>query len=244
MKKIIKYKVLKEDEKVQPKQKVEFDREHYLTQLKMEVGLSDIPTEELDKYKVQLNSPTGRSSSFSVNAKEYIDKELENIEKSIAEFNAAEDEDPAPVVETVSISVEESQEKMLRATIEKSENFWEWVEDVPQLKEVPMPEMPLDKFKYFKTNINAITYHVVLFDNDTRDFVDQYNMVKKHFCTEKEVDRNFLNGNELIINYLQWVNLVSRLEPPKTDVMTYEDISKRMDNVFEGVEGLDLPAGF
>lgn len=246
MKKLIKYKVITEKPKTVA-EKVVFNKDHYVEQLKKEIGLSDIPTKKLGEYTVQLNSPTGRSCSFSVNAKEYVDKELSNIEKSIKEFNEQQEDESGDLetsIETVSISIDESQEKLIRETIEKSDNFHEWIEDEKLLKAPEREELPLEKFKYFKTDIGNVIRYVVLFDNETRDYTDQYNAVKGHFCTSGQVDRNFLMGNEVIINYLQWVGLVSKLTPPAKDVMNYEDISKRMDNIFQGVEGLDLPEGF
>ena len=89
---------------------------------------------------MQLNSPTGRSSSFSINAKEYVDNELANIEKQIEEHNKTTDIDPEPTFDIVSIMVDEKQEAFMRKTIESSKDFWEWVEEKPAISEVKMEQ--------------------------------------------------------------------------------------------------------
>lgn len=212
--------------------------------MRKEIGLLDIPYDQLGEYKVQLNSPTGRSCSFSINAKEYVDNELENIQKEIEKHNSISEVDPEPTFDIVSITVDEKQEDMIRKTIESSADFWEWVEDKPPIDEIKM-DQKLENFKYFEVKVpeNETIFTVIIFDNKTLDVKDQINKVKKHFCTKGEKNRNLLLGTETIINYYQWANLVADLAP-KTDYLSYEDISKRMDNIFTGVEGIDLPEGF
>lgn len=233
------YKILKNEE-THERPKVRFDREFYLNELKKEIGLPEVPYEELGKYKVQLNSPTGRSCSFEINANEYVDKELLNIKKSIDDEN--EKADDVVTFDIVSVMVDETQEKMFRSSIEKSDDFWEWIEETAPLAEVKM-EQPVDNFKYFDVKVNDAHYTVVIFNDGTQDIKDQINLVRKHFLTVNERKRNTLTGLEFIINYYQWVNLVSTVEK-KPDYLSYEDISKRMDTIFTGVEGLDIPEGF
>ena len=236
------YKILKEE--TQEKPKIEFNRDFYLNELRKEVGLLDIPYEKLGDYKVQLNSPTGRSSSFSINAKEYVDNELANIEKDIDAHNATTEIDPEPTFDIVTVSVDEKQEILVRKAIESSDDFWEWVDEKPPIAEVKM-DQKLENFRYFEVKIpdNEISFVVVIFDDGTQEIKDQINTVKKHFCTKGLKKREFLTGYETVINFYQWTNLVSALAP-KTDYLSFEDINKRMDTVFQGVEGLDLPEGF
>lgn len=223
---------------------IEFNHTFYLNELKKEIGLPEIPYENLTEYKVQLNSPTGRSCSFEINAKEYVDKELLNIEKSIQEANAAGSSNEEEITfDIITVKVDESQEASFKAMVEKSEDFWEWVNDTPPIKEVKM-ETPLDKFKYYDVKVNDMSYTVVLFEDGRIETTDQINTVRKHFATIGERNRDMLTGLEFVINYFQWVNLVSNLDNPnKPDYLSYEDISKRMDTIFQGVEGLDLPMG-
>lgn len=219
--------------------KVVFDREHCLTELKKEIGLAEYTYDEIvaGEFKVQLNSPTGRSCSFEILAKTYIDNELKHIENAIKEENEREEDDVT--FDIVTVQIDEKQEKKFREMIESSEDFWEWAEEHAPIKEIKM-EQPLDNFKYFNCNIGERVFTVVLFDNGTQDYKDQYNKVKKHFTTQREMKRDFLTGLETVINFFQWANLVSGLDNPKPqDYLSYEDISSRMNTIFQGVEGLE-----
>jgi hypothetical protein len=238
------YKIVKTIE-ASERPKVIFDREHYLNELKKEIGLSEFSYDEIGAgdFKVQLNSPTGRSCSFEIKAKDYIDNELKHIEEAINEENSKEEDDVT--FDIITVQIDESQEKAFRAMIEKSEDFWEWAEEHAPIKEVKM-EQPTSNFKYFDVKIGDNVYTVVLFDNGTLEYKDQYNRVRKHFATVKERSRDFLTGLEFIVNYYQWANLVSGLDNPKGgDYLSYEDISSRMSTIFQGVEGLeDIAAKF
>jgi hypothetical protein len=230
----------------------EFDKEHHIKELKKEIGLPEIPYEELHNYKVQLNSPTGRSSKFEVNAKDYIDNELKAIEDGINEFN----ENPVDNllvnfdVHTITIKDEDlNRLAEIKAEIESDPNFWEWCEGATSLQEVKMGQ-PIEDFRYFDVSIpdlsgSDIHYTVVLFNNKSQTVLDQLNTIKRHPYTVKERQRDFLTGTEFIINYYQWVNIVSNLDIPRQDNhISYEDIASRMDTIFENVPGIDLPEDF
>lgn len=230
------YKVIKNLEN-EERPVIHFEREHFIEALKKEIGLGDKAYEELDKFTVQLNSPTGRSCSFQVNAKDYVDNELRHIEKAIKEENDKSEE--KVTFDIVTVQIDESKEAQFRSMIEKSDDFWEWAEEHPPLVEVKM-EQKLENFKYFDVKLNGINYTVVLLDNETPDSVDQINHVKRHVLTVGERKRDFLTGLETIISYWQWSNIIMKIDTPKKDdFLSFEDINARMDNVFEGVDGLD-----
>ncbi len=229
-------------------QKAVFDREHYITELKKEAGLPEVAYEDLGNYKIKLNSPTGRSSTFEVSAKEYIDNELANIEKFITDFNTNLEESES--FDFVSIHVDEANEKMIRDAIEKSDDFLEWLVE-PEIKPIEVPEShkklmkELDeKLKYFHVSIGPMNYNVVTSEEDHN------NLVRNHFTTVREYKKTDSYAASVqsfvFINYFQWVNLVTDLVDPrkKDDYSNYENIAERMDLVMDQIKGIQLPAGF
>jgi len=241
-------------------QKVVFDRNHNIAVLRKEIGLDNVPYEELHNFKVQLNSPTGRSSTFEVNALEYVDKELAYVEKYIEDFNKNLEESES--FDFVSVTFDEKQEAMFRDMIEKSDDFIEWAnEDTIKPIEVPVSHGQLNKemdkkIRYLHSVINGIDYIVAMVMDDSDPSLLNYGKVKYHFTTQSEFTKETgyseslkacmgRGNNPVTINYFQWVNLVTDLEMPKSgEIEDYSDISKRMDNVMDRIQGINLPAGF
>ena len=90
MKQLI-YKIVKIEEP-NPELKVTFDEDAFVAELKKDLGWTGVSDEELKDHTVQLNSPTGRSSSFKLSADVYIKNEVEHRKQAIEEYNASCDE--------------------------------------------------------------------------------------------------------------------------------------------------------
>lgn len=260
MKQLI-YKIVKIEEP-NPELKVTFDEDAFVAELKKDLGLTGVSDEELKDHTVQLNSPTGRSSSFKLSADVYIKNEVEHRKQAIEEYNASCDE-PREVIDINTIIVDEKNEQSIRTAIENSDDFLEWVEQKPELVEVKQEPQKVENFVYFDVRIPSKGSYIVVIYTKIRPTGDaeadaqeqanidtQINTVETHFCTHGRIDRNMLLGNEVTISYYTWVNLVSDLEKPRSwkhienfdNIDAYTLIQDRMNMIFEG--GPKKPAGF
>lgn len=187
-----------------------FNREYWIEQLLKEVGLMGTPYAELDKHQVELDSPTGRSSGFKVNAKEYVDKQLIFIEN---EYN----NQPEPV---------------------SFESFTpEMPIEVVQLPEIKLQEVKPENIRFFVVSVFPPMEYVVLINDDGEwQSQDQINQVKDPRFFKGEKKREELTGTEDVISFYQFLSTVSLIPRQQQDLTAFEKITGNMDTVFDGLK--------
>ena len=188
-----------------------FDRNFWIEQLKKEVGLPDIPYEELNNYEVNLDSVTGKDSvGFTKNAKEYVDEQLLVLENQYADFS------------------EQMKDQTYNPML---------LETKPMEILTPVQsEFDPEKIKVFDMTIEGRNLSVLIHDKP-----EQENFLRKHWSYVGERTKNELTGLETICSFYQFTNSYGHLKNPEEKLSDYEDIGKKMTMVFDGLkfEGLD-----
>ncbi len=187
---------------------MEYNKEYWIEQLKKEVGLEDVSYEDLVNYKVDFTSILGEGEQ--VNAKEYVDNQLENIKKGYDEVAYQESENDGKGYDLPSVA-----ELNVNKGVRQLEN--------------KMATTDPDKYRYFSMGGNVF---VTVYDNEDKLSQQQITdiLVDTHFVGE--IPREDLSGLEIIVSYYQYMNHVQeqqRLNP-------VEDFLKRMNTEFDGVK--------
>jgi hypothetical protein len=203
-----------------------FNKKYWLEQLKKEVGLMDTPYEELYLHEVELDSPTGRAIGLKINAKRYVDTQLQYIEDAYKEHQ-----------EMVEL------EKTTNFTDLDQANASLVLKEIPQLEEKKLEEIKPTNIKFFEVTFDKGAEDqrnfVVILQDDGSDIVkDQINVIKDLRFFIKEKKREELIGNENIISYYQYFNTISRIPRPQKDLTAYEKITQNMDTVFDGLRDI------
>lgn len=187
-------------------------KQEFINDAKKGVGLEIIPYEDLHLYRIQINSPTGRSETAFLNAKDYVDKQWELYEEALKNVNTEE------------VVVPELQKP-----------------DYNSLVENAIKTLEIDKMKYFDVAVNGNTFTVVIYDSGAEAITQQINYIKKHWTFVNERPRNMLSGLEHIISFYQFDNWIRTVAKPTDDLSKYENIASRLDTVFDGIklEGFD-----
>lgn len=188
---------------------IEFNKEYWIEQLKKEVGLMEVPLDELHKHEVELDSPTGRSSGFKVNAKEYIDKQLEFIE---ADYKK----------QTPEISFE---------------SFTPEPTEIKQIAVTPLKEVKASNIRFFIVSFDGINEFVVIINDDGEwQAQDQINQIINERFFIKEKKREDMLGLENVISFYQYHAYMITIPNPQQPLTAYEKISQNMDTVFDGLK--------
>ena len=195
-----------------------FNPDYWMTQLKKEVGLMEVPYDELGKYEVDLDSPFGRGK-IKINAKEYVDQQLAIIEEDYRITQNGEGDD---YLEDVDVVLSSNEPVLLVAA--------------------PVQEIKEDSIKFYNVVINEVPYVVfvnttVRADDEKWIITDQINTITndKRFY-KGETFRHFLTGLETAISYYQYVDKVSSIPRAQEPLTAYEMINERMDTVFDSLK--------
>lgn len=183
-----------------------YNREYWITQLKIEVGLPEVDYEDLVNYEVNMDSILGSGST--INAKDYVDNSLRDIEEAIKES-------------------EDSNKSLMESIVLPS--FEDLNKPVTQIEIKPMAETDPEKYRYFSMGNNIF---VSIYDNEDEISQQQITdmLTDVHFVGE--IPREDLSGLEIIVSYYQYMNHVQeqqRLSP-------VDSFMKRMNVNFDGVK--------
>lgn len=216
-----------------------FDREYWLTQLKKEVGLENVPYEQLQDHEVDFGGFFGGDDSSKKNAKQYVDEQLSNIEDSYKtlEMPVISDDSltlPLPSMESITKIITEINDNGLHSF---NNVPVEMVQGIPQLKPVNQT-IKKGNIRYFSVIINKQDF-IVAVNYNPEDFrsIDQINhLVNTTFFIE-ELNLQQMNGSETnIVSYYQFVNAIQPFLKQNTDLSAYEKIANGTTTVFDGLK--------
>lgn len=196
-----------------------YTQEELVNKLKAEIGLSDIPTEELSKHTVIFNSPVKGDEEMSMTADLYIKNGLKIWHEAVAQLN---------------IDLNDESFKSF-----KVEN-----EGMPKMLEVPSVEVIPDKLEYYDVAHNEEALLVCVNLAQETGEVDR-DMLKGHFTCLGQRAIGDINSTDRVISFYQWYNWQSRLERPvSTGIFELDDFQEKLKFSFQGLEGLDEMKGF
>lgn len=197
------------------------EKEQQILAFKKELGLGNIPYEDLHLYFVDDSSVTGVNSKKLITAREYVDRNIEQLEKS-----------QGPVTNSILDAIDDFDEDGFPLLTN---------EPVLLLDESKLQrEDPIENYIYLSVEVNDIPYTVIIAKNF--DPVAQSTFVKNHWSFRGEKSRNMLTEHDLVFSFYQFVNFVGGMRNPaeKTDLAfdEFEDlsvmISKQLTTDFEG----------
>jgi len=197
-----------------------FDRDYWIAQLKKEVGLPHIPYNKLAEYTVDFESPFGLGKTTK-NAKEYVDEQLALIEGQYSDAS----------------STLQAESKEAESWLGSTNGLLSGIanEDIPQLQPI-VQEVNKLNIRYLDVRIVDMNYTVIINDDGTRDKLDQINSVIYSPWFIKERKHTELTQLENFISWYQYSNAVQLVPKPKKDVRDFEDITKSMDTIFDGIK--------
>lgn len=207
---------------------ITFDREYWTNQILLEIGLSKVPREDLDKHFVDTGFVFSEFDNKKT-AKQYLEEQLTILEEQYKEFNSSN-----------------SDFSMLGNNIEEFDSN----KVLQQLLELPpLPEdnsfrvdkfdaIEIPNFKYFEVFVEDKTYVVVINDcNDIR-MSDQIKHVKNTSYFVEDRNAESLSPQDIILSYYQFANLIEREVAKKHAVV----VDKIRDNLKTSFEGFELKA--
>jgi hypothetical protein len=191
---------------------MEFNKQYWIDQLTKEVGLMGTPYEDLKNHDVELASPTGRNTGFKVNAKEYVDKQLESIAKDYDTFETTIDEE------------------------QRNPTLVEMTPITPEIEPIKPAEIKPENIRFFDVTINNVPFTVIFHDDKTQTAIDHINLIldKRFFIKERK--REDMLGLETMISIYQYISAIANIPREPQDYTAFEHISQRMDTVFDGLK--------
>lgn len=204
-----------------------FDREHWIDKIKSEIGLTNVPYENLEEHVVDFGTVFGESSS-KLSAKEYVDRELVSIEEQYRSFNEQGDVLPAS----------NSLDSFDADTV---------MGNLLEISKIPLIELPVindeeeeiakvpSNFLYFSVFINNRDFIVAINDYGDIKIKDQIKHIKNTSYFVEQIESDRIKTGEVIISYYQFVDLIEK-EVAKSRASAYEKIQQNLNTVFNGVE--------
>lgn len=191
---------------------MEYNREYWITQLTKEVGLMEVPYDDLHKHEVELASPTGRNTGFKVNAKEYVDSQLKQIEADYIKFKKTSE---AEQLKPTNIDIPPAK---------------------PELEPITPKEIKPENIRFFDVSINNVPFTVILNDDKSQTAIDQINLIFDRRFFIKERKREDMLGLETMISIYQYISAIANIPREPQDYSAFEQISQKMDTVFDGLK--------
>lgn len=222
---------------------MKFDKNYWLEQLKKEVGLENVPYEELHSHFVDFSSPFGNSVS-KINAKQYVDEQLSFISAQYSEFEKQ-------------LGVDVHSEGKNRLSYDENDIFSrlevvaENLPDIdippsfPVLNGTAIPDLLIapvqqtinrDSIKYYEVFMNNQTF-IVAFNLNGADVRvhDQINHLKNtSYFVEERNPFTFIGGEE-IISYYQFSNLIETLLRMSNKNVS-DKITNNIQTTFDGLK--------
>jgi hypothetical protein len=229
---------------------MQFNKEYWTQQLKMELGLSHVPDEELNEHYIDTGMFFGNISQKTT-VKDYIEEQIKNLEDqyklfgdsilqqsdditnsgrlrhSYNESDILSRLDAAALGQPYEVPLAENYNNLLL----KSEHF---IPIIPQT-------INRDSFRYYEMFINNMTY-IVVFNLDSEGKNSKINDQIKHlkstsYFVEERNPMTFIGG-EQIITYYQFVNILENVLRLRDETVK-DKIQNEVQTVFEGGVKLD-----
>lgn len=191
---------------------MEFNKEYWIEQLKKEVGLMEIPYDQLVEHEVELASPTGRSSGFKINAKEYVDRQLGIIQQEYDAF---------------ALAAIEEQKNVAMVDIPPAK---------PEIVPITPKEIKPENIRFFDVDIHNRPFTIIFHDDKTQDSVDYINLIHDRRFFVKERKREDMTGMEQILSIYQYINAIADIPLEPRPLTAFEEINTRMDTIFDGLK--------
>ncbi len=227
---------------------MKFNKQYWIEQLTKEVGLEGVSYEELSNHFVNFDSFFGNeedSPTSRVNAKDYVDRQLLEIEKQYEEFSISENSEVVP--ESLTLDFNEA-DIFSRLGNVSNENFGEVpVDTLYQENKVFYNGVPLlipvqqnierSDIRYYEVQIEGRIF-VVAINKKNGDLKteDQINHIKSTSCFIEERNPLSFIGGEDIISYFQFSNLVEEIARRKGTVAVNVKIQDNVKTEFDGVK--------
>jgi len=227
---------------------MQFNKQYWIEQLTKEVGLEGVSYEELSNHFVNFDSFFGTdedSPTSKVNAKDYVNRQLREIEKQYEEFALFENS----VVAQESLTLEFDKDNIFnRLGNISNENFDEVpVDNLHQNSKVFYDNIPLlvpiqqnierSDIRYYDVQIESRIFTVAINKkNSDLKTEDQINHIKStSYFIEERNPVSFIGG-ENIISYFQFSNLVEEIARRKGTVSVNIKIQDNVKTKFDGVK--------
>lgn len=207
--------------------KIEFDKDHWTQQLLQEIGLSEVPLEDLDKYFID-SGYVFSTSELKKTAKEYVEEQLAILEQQYNDFNSSQEEE---LVQPLMLK-----EFDVNTTLLQLQNVSSDLDNIPSdesFREKDVVDVP--NFKYFEVNVEDKNYVVVINDiNDSR-ISDQIKHVKNTSYYIEDRTANSITNDDIILSYYQFANLIERIVAKKNNQVDIK-IREELKTSFEGFQ--------
>lgn len=227
---------------------MQFNKQYWIEQLTKEVGLEGVPYEELSNHFVNFDSFFGTeedSPTSKVNAKDYVDRQLVEIEKQYEEFSISENS--AVVPQSLTLDYNEA-DIFNRLGNVANENFGEVpVDTLYQENKVFYNGVPLlipvqqnierSDIRYYEVQIEGRIFMVAI-NKKSGDLKteDQINHIKStSYFIEERNPLTFFGGEE-IVSYFQFANLVEEIARRKGTVSVEVKLKDNVKTEFDGVK--------
>jgi hypothetical protein len=227
---------------------MQFNKQYWIEQLTKEVGLEGVSYEELSNHFVNFDSFFGTdedSPTSKVNAKDYVNRQLREIEKQYEEFALFENS----VVAQESLTLDFDEDNIFnRLGNISNENFDEVpVDNLHQNSKVFYDNIPLlvpiqqnierSDIRYYDVQIESRIFTVAINKkNSDLKTEDQINHIKStSYFIEERNPVSFIGG-ENIISYFQFSNLVEEIARRKGTVSVNIKIQDNVKTKFDGVK--------
>lgn len=232
---------------------MEFNKQYWIEQLTKEVGLEGVPYEELSKHFVNFDSFFGSeedSPTSRVNAKEYVDRQLVEIEKQYEEFSQTQDSlESFPLSPSKSLTLDYNESDIFsRLHNVANEGFKEMPFDqnyqdnkilyngVPLI--IPVQQnIQREDIGYYEVFVEGRVF-VVAINKKNGDLKteDQINHVKSTSYFVEEINPLRLDGGEEIISYYQFANMIEEIVRRKGTVSVDVKLKDNVKTEFDGVK--------
>lgn len=227
---------------------MQFNKQYWIEQLTKEVGLEGVPYEELSNHFVNFDSFFGTeedSPTSKVNAKDYVDRQLLEIEKQYEEFAISENSAVAP--QSLTLDYNES-DIFSRVHNVVNEGFNEMPFD-PFYQEnkilyngvsliIPVQQkIQREDIGYYEVFVEGRVF-VVAINKKNGDLKteDQINHIKSTSYFVEEVNPLRLVGGEEIISYYQFANMIEEIVRRKGTVSVDVKLKDNIKTEFDGVK--------
>lgn len=220
---------------------MKFDKNYWLDQLKKEVGLENVPYEELHLHFVDFSSPFGNSVK-KINAKDYVDEQLLFINCQYDDFERANGVD----IHSQGKNRLSYDENNIFSRLEGvAENLPNEEPVFPVLNGTAIPDLLIapvqqtinrDSIKYYEVFMNNQTF-IVAFNLNGADVRvhDQINHLKNtSYFVEERNPFTFIGGEE-IISYYQFSNLIETLLRMSNKNVS-DKITNNIQTTFDGLK--------
>jgi hypothetical protein len=231
-----------------------FNKQYWIEQLKMELGLSDVPDAELHLYYVDTGVFFGEIQQKTT-AKDYIEKQLKDLEEHYNLFGdgvlTQNDDITNPGHMRNSYNESDILSRLDSAALQQSyevpfaepfvEKYNNSLINSNNLIQIVPQTIRREVFRYYEVFINNISY-IVVFNLDSEGKSSKIRDQIKHLQSTSYFveERNpiSLTEEERIITYYQFVNILENVLRLKEET-TKEKIQKEVQTVFEGGVKLD-----